>query len=94
MDYEYEYGRYKKKVADQQKEIAELHGYIDGLKQVLKANDAIITAMLLVIGATEDNHLEVPQETINMVLGGRYRVMSRLDEESRVHKVFVEEAGE
>lgn len=90
MDYEKEYGRYKKKVEDQQKEIANLHEEVQGMTQVLKANEAIITAILVQVDATKDVPLDVPQETIKKALDGNYRVMSSYDPETMVHKVFYE----
>lgn len=89
MDYEYEYGRYKKKVEDQQKQIEKLQEQLEGMKQVLQANNAIIAAILLAVGATEDNHLDVPQEIINEALQGKYQIMSRVDQEAMVHMLYV-----
>lgn len=76
MDYEKEYGRYKKKVEDQQKEIARLHEEVQGMTQVLKANDAIITAILVETSSVKAMPLIVEQATINEALQGGYRLMS------------------
>ena len=94
MDYEKEYGRYKKKVEDQQKEIAKLHEEVQGMTQVLRANEAIITAILVQVGATKDEPLDVPQDIINKALDGGYQVMSCYEQETMVHKVFCEEPEE
>ena len=88
MDYKYEYGRYKKKVADQQKEIAELQGYIDGMKQVLQANDAIIAAILVETSSYEDDPITVKRETVNEALRGGYKIMSRYDEDSEEYELW------
>ena len=80
MDYEKEYGRYKKKVEDQQKEIAKLHEEVQGMKQVLKANEAIITAILMETVSVDTMPLFVEQETINTALRGGYRIMSERSE--------------
>ena len=88
MDYKKEYGRYKKKVEDQQKEIARLHEEVQGQTQLLKANEAIITAILAQMGATEDKPFDVPQETIKKALDGSYRVMSSYEPKTMVHRVF------
>ena len=76
MDYEKEYGRYKKKVEDQQKEIAKLHEEVQGMTQVLKANEAIIAAILVEISSFRLMPLVVEQDTINDVLRGEYRLKS------------------
>ena len=88
MDYEYEYGRYKKKVEDQHKEIVKLQGMIEGMKQVQGANNAIIAAMLITIGATEENPFVVSFDTIKEALEGKKRPDSTSDQEARVHYIF------
>lgn len=90
MNYEYEYGRYKKKVEDQQKEIMKLHGMIEGMKQIQAANNAIIAAMLVTIGATKDKPLEVKRELINETLTSEKRIVSSYDAETEVHSIYAE----
>lgn len=51
MDYEKEYGRYKKKVEDQEKVIQTMTEQAEGWKQLLKINNAIIAAILEVTGS-------------------------------------------
>ena len=87
-DYKRMYSIYKKKVESNQKVIAKLHEEVQGMTQVLRANEAIITAILVHMGATEEKPLDVCQETIKMALEGRYKVMSRYDQETMAHKVF------
>ncbi len=90
MDYEYEYGRYKKKVEDQQKEIMKLHGMIEGMKQVQGANNAIIAAMLVTVGATKEQPLEVKRELISEMLASEKRIVSDYNAETAAHSIFVE----
>lgn len=80
MDYKKEYGRYKKKVEDQQTEIAKLHEEVQGMTQVLKANEAIITAILVETSSVRAMPLIVEQETINKALQGGYRIVSERSE--------------
>lgn len=90
MDYKKEYGRYKKKVEDQQKEIARLHEEVQGMTQVLKANDAIIAAILVAAGADRHAPLMVTQKRINEALKGEYRIVSEIDPETKVYTIFHE----
>lgn len=84
MDYEKEYGRYKKKVEDQQKEIEKLREQVQAVKQVLDANNAIIAAILVETSSVRAMPMIVEQATINEALRGEYRLKS---------EKFVNEAG-
>lgn len=88
MDYEKEYGRYKKKVEDQQKEIEKLREEVQGMKQVLEANNAIIAAILAEGASVEDKPLTVARVTINEALSCGYQVKSRYDEESGCYEMW------
>lgn len=91
MDYEKEYGRYKKKVEDQQKEIEKLREEVQGWKMLMDANNALICTFLVAVGADDKDHcLKVSQELIKKALEGGYRVVSDFDPEARVHSVFYE----
>lgn len=85
----YELGRYKKKVADQQKEIRQLRDKLkmEDLKQL--SNEAIVALMLLRLGADSTpcviGHREV-REAIR-----RYTVLIDLDLEQETYSLRVEE---
>lgn len=88
MDYEKEYGRYKKKVEDQQKEIEKLREQVQGMKQLMEANDAIIIAILAEGAACEARPLTVARATINEALNCGYRIISQYDEGSGCYEMW------
>ena len=79
-DAKYELGRYKKKVADQQKEIDELRVSIVGYEQALLADDAIVAAVVKACG-----EVVVNQEDINSALKSELGVVTKYDEVSRTY---------
>ena len=94
MDYEKEYGRYKKKVEDQQKEIDKLREEVQAVKQLMDATNAIIAAILMENLSTKEGPMIVGQETINTALRGGYRMTSERSEQedgSIYHKLWCEE---
>lgn len=70
MNYEYEYGRYKKKVEDQQKELDKLKEELAGWRQILDANNAIVTAILRSVKAEKGSPILVHQADINAATRG------------------------
>lgn len=76
IDYEYEYGRYKKKVEDQQKEIRKLREDAEGWVQLLDANNALIAAIVDSVGG----ELIVGQDGINRAVKGGLKALVRYDE--------------
>ena len=51
MDYKHEYGRYKKKVDDQQKAIREMEEQAQGWQDAIRGTHAIMVAILEVTGS-------------------------------------------
>lgn len=90
MDYKKEYGRYKKKVEDQQKEIARLHEEVQGMTQLLKANEAIIAAILAEGASVKDRPLTVARATINEATKCGYQIKLRYDEKSDCYEMWHE----
>lgn len=68
MDYKKEYGRYKKKVEDQEKVIQTMTEQAEGWKQLLKINNAIIAAILEVTGSVTVNQGRVQHMVENDVI--------------------------
>ena len=89
-DYKRMYSIYKKKVESNQKVIASLHEEVQGMTQVLRANEAIIAAILVAVGADRIIPVNVPQDLIKTALEGGYRIMSEFDPETETHEVFYE----
>lgn len=85
---EYELGRYKKKVEDQQKEIKELKEQIDGYQEMLDICNAMVTAAVKEVGT-----MNITQEAINAILeSGRFAVGS-YDAVTRVYTLEVRSDG-
>ena len=83
-----ELGRYKKKVADQRKEIAKLKEQVVALEQV-QAISIAYTAMLL-------KHIGVPVELMRSDVAEavtRYRVLVDVSEDGQVFRLYCEEVA-
>lgn len=83
---QYELGRYKKKVEDQAKEIADYKEREEGFRQALSANNALVCALLLTVGADEEHPVTLQLEAINEAIG-TCEVGVGIDEESRAYKL-------
>ncbi len=78
MDYEKEYGRYKKKVEDQEKVIREMQEKVEGWKQLLQINNATIAAILEVTGS-----VTVKQERVKHMVENEVPVHAGVDADAR-----------
>lgn len=72
MDYKKEYGRYKKKVEEQEKKISDLREEMDGFEQLVGASNAILTAILYAVGANEGAPVKVDRAVIGAAMKGQY----------------------
>ena len=63
MDYKTEYGRYKKKVEDQQKVIQTMTEQAEGWQDTIRANNAVIAAILEATGS-----VTIKQDTIKQMV--------------------------
>ena len=88
---EYELGRYMKKVEDQEKEIRELEMTVEGYVDALRADDAIVAAVVKACG-----EVVVSQEDINSALAAKLGVSTVYDIESRTYtlRTVVKKDGE
>lgn len=73
-------GRYRKKVEDQEKEISQLEAAIEGYRQMLKADDAIVAAVVKTCG-----EVCLSQEDINSALSNELGIMTKYDAETRTY---------
>ena len=80
MDAHYELGRYMKKVADQEKEIRQLQETIESYESLIKANNAIVAAVVKVCG-----EVCVNQADINSALSEELGVITNYDAEARTY---------
>lgn len=85
---EYELGRYKKKVADQQREIDRLREECLGYQQSIDMSYALVTAAVLQAG-----ELTIPREELSRVLHERNFAVGSYDEESMAYTLKVQEVS-
>lgn len=78
MDYKTEYGRYKKKVEDQEKVIREMQEKVEGWKQLLQINNATIAAILEVTGS-----VTVKQDRVRHMVENEVPVHAGVDADAR-----------
>lgn len=76
----YELGRYRKKVADQQREITKLQEMLAGYEQAQKANNAIVAAIVKSCG-----QVTILQDDINSALKEELGTKFKFDEETRAY---------
>ena len=85
MDYKHEYGRYKKKVEDQEKVIREMQEQVEGWKQLLQINNATIAAILEVTGS-----VTVMQERVKYMVEHEVPVHAEVDADAREITLMLE----
>ena len=69
INYKHEYGRYKKKVEDQAKEIANLKYQLEGYEQTQQITNAFVGAVLEQYGINDESKcVIVSREAVNDVL--------------------------
>lgn len=85
MNYEYEYGRAKKKIETLQKQVEKMSDEAEGWKQVLSANDAILAAIV----KNQGGEIEVAQDAINEALKQGMGLCSSYDKERGIHTITV-----
>jgi len=71
MDYKHEYGRYKQKCSQLFDENKELKETLEGYKQIVDMNYAMIAILVERCGATEEKPLEITRAEINEALQGK-----------------------
>lgn len=86
MDYKKEYGRYKKKVEDQEKVIQTMTEQAEGWKQLLQINNATIAAILEVTGA-----VTVKQDRVRHMVENEVPVHAGVDADAREITLGLEE---
>ena len=84
MDHEKELGRYKKKVADQAKEIAELKAKEASYLQIYEINLAMITAIVHEVGT-----VTIHQDDINAALERKLVAQDTWNAEKRTHTLSI-----
>ena len=85
MDYKHEYGRYKKKVEDQEKVIREMQEKVEGWEQLLSINNATIAAILEVTGS-----VTVKQERVKYMVEHEVPVHAEVDADAREITLMLE----
>lgn len=79
MDTKYELGKYKKKVADQQKEIDRLKEDLAGQEQLQSITYALIAVLLNSLGASQDQPAKLGREAVTEALG-KYNVLAHVND--------------
>lgn len=74
-------GRAMHKIDTQKKEIAKLREELEGYKELLTANDAIVAAVLHAVGADKDKPIKVDRAVIGAAVKGQYLGISEVKEE-------------
>lgn len=90
---EYELGRYKKKVEDQQKEIQELKAQLEGYQQVMEMDQAIIGAVLLIYSVDKNRPVEIKKEAITRMMDEIRVCVEPTEDGYKMHYERIEEAG-
>ena len=85
---EYELGRYKKKVEDQQKEINKLREEIAGYKQSVDLSFAMVTAAVLQAG-----ELTINREELNRIMQERAFAYGSYDEVAMTYTLRAQEVS-
>ena len=85
---EYELGRYKKKVAQQQKVIDRLEEEITGYQQSIDMSYALVTAAVLQAGT-----LTINREELSRILQEKVYAVGSYDEESMDYTLRVQEVS-
>ena len=77
---EYELGRYKKKVEDQQQEIQRLKADAEGYRQLQDISAAYIALLLRRLKAGEDNPIRLENSAVKAAME-RFRVLAKREDE-------------
>lgn len=86
---EYEQGRLKRKIMQMEAEEAEQQGVVGGLKDTLRAHNAVFASVLQTVG-----EISISQDAVNAAFADRAQVMSAYDDESRTYRLRTVQAEE
>ena len=86
---EYEQGRLERKIGQLEAEAAEQQGVVGGLKDTLRAHNAVFAAVLRMVG-----EISISQDAVNAAFADRAQVMSAYDDESRTYRLRTVQAKE
>lgn len=81
MDYKEKYKRVKYKVESQERELKRIKEELEGYRELLMANNAIVAAVLYAVGADKDKPIEVGRAVIGASVQGQYVGVSQLKPE-------------
>lgn len=83
MDYEYEYGRYKKKVGTLEKQLMDAMNKAEAWKELFEANNAIVAAIVDSMGG----EYSIGRDQVTRAAQEGCYVTSSFDAETNEHKI-------